>query len=104
MGAGHDAGAWATTTLTRSRVLFARSSFSALLHLESSSGALADFHSHTRYHITPMLPKMWNTLGQCSHCRALWVQPLEESRSPELSCHCHSTGSCMDMYFKKLNG
>lgn len=75
IGAGHDAGAWATIKLTRSRVPFAKSSFSALLHLASSSGALADFHSHTRYHSTPMLPNMWNTLGQCSHCRAIWAQP-----------------------------
>ena len=54
--------------LTRSRVFFAKRSFSAWLHLSSSAGALAAFHSHTKYHKTPRLPKMWNTLGQCSHC------------------------------------
>jgi hypothetical protein len=54
--------------LTRSRVFFAKRSFSAWLHLSSSAGALAALQSHTRYHRTPRLPKMWNTLGQCSHC------------------------------------
>ena len=49
---------------TRSIVFFARRSFSAWVHLSSSSGALADLHSHTKYHSTPRVPKMWNTLGQ----------------------------------------
>lgn len=49
-------------------VVEARSSFSSAEQRLSSSGELAACHSHRKNQSTPMLPKMWNTLGHVSHC------------------------------------